>query len=57
MWAGARAGRRGLDPHALRIRAIVSGEVLQDSTTANLIFGVDDVISHASQTMTSSPAT
>jgi 2-keto-4-pentenoate hydratase/2-oxohepta-3-ene-1,7-dioic acid hydratase in catechol pathway len=40
------------DPHALRIRAIVSGEVLQDSTTANLIFGVDDVIAHASQTMT-----
>ncbi len=27
------------DPHDLRIRAIVSGEVLQDSTTANLIFG------------------
>jgi 2-keto-4-pentenoate hydratase/2-oxohepta-3-ene-1,7-dioic acid hydratase in catechol pathway len=43
------------DPHALRIRAIVSGEVLQDSTTANLIFGVDDVISHASQTMTLQP--
>jgi 2-keto-4-pentenoate hydratase/2-oxohepta-3-ene-1,7-dioic acid hydratase in catechol pathway len=43
------------DPHDLRIRAIVSGEVLQDSTTANLIFGVDDVISHASQTMTLEP--
>ena len=27
------------NPHDLRIRAIVSGEVLQDSTTANLIFG------------------
>ena len=40
------------DPHALRIRAIVSGEVLQDSTTANLIFGVDEIISFASQTMT-----
>jgi 2-keto-4-pentenoate hydratase/2-oxohepta-3-ene-1,7-dioic acid hydratase in catechol pathway len=40
------------DPHALRIRAIVSGEVLQDSTTANLIFGVDEIISHASQTLT-----
>jgi len=40
------------DPHALRIRAIVSGEVLQDSTTANLIFGVDDVIAYASQTTT-----
>ena len=44
-----------VDPHALGIRAIVSGEVLQDSTTANLIFGVDDVIAHASQTMTLEP--
>jgi 2-keto-4-pentenoate hydratase/2-oxohepta-3-ene-1,7-dioic acid hydratase in catechol pathway len=43
------------DPHSLRIRAIVSGEVLQDSTTANLIFGVDEVIAHASQTMTLQP--
>ena len=43
------------DPHALAIRAIVSGEVLQDSTTANLIFGVDEIISHASQTLTFEP--
>jgi 2-keto-4-pentenoate hydratase/2-oxohepta-3-ene-1,7-dioic acid hydratase in catechol pathway len=43
------------DPHNLRIRAIVSGEVLQDSTTANLIFGVDEIISHTSQTMTLEP--
>lgn len=43
------------DPHVLRIRAIVSGEVLQDSTTANLIFGVDEIIRHASQTMTLEP--
>jgi 2-keto-4-pentenoate hydratase/2-oxohepta-3-ene-1,7-dioic acid hydratase in catechol pathway len=43
------------DPHDLRIRAIVSGEVLQDSTTANLIFGIDAIISHASQTMTLEP--
>jgi 2-keto-4-pentenoate hydratase/2-oxohepta-3-ene-1,7-dioic acid hydratase in catechol pathway len=43
------------DPHALRIRAIVSGEVLQDSTTANLIFGVDDVVAYASQTTTLEP--
>ena len=40
------------DPHNLRIRAIVSGEVLQDSTTANLIFGIDEIISYASQTST-----
>jgi 2-keto-4-pentenoate hydratase/2-oxohepta-3-ene-1,7-dioic acid hydratase in catechol pathway len=43
------------DPHALRIRAIVSGEVMQDSTTANLIFGVDDIIAYASQTTTLEP--
>ena len=43
------------DPHDLRIRAIVSGEVLQDSTTANLIFGVDEVIAHATKTMTFEP--
>jgi 2-keto-4-pentenoate hydratase/2-oxohepta-3-ene-1,7-dioic acid hydratase in catechol pathway len=43
------------DPHDLRIRAIVSGEVLQDSTTANLVFGVDEVIAYASQTMTLEP--
>ena len=44
------------NPHALGIRAIVSGETLQDSTTANLIFGIDDVIAYASQTTTSLPA-
>jgi 2,4-diketo-3-deoxy-L-fuconate hydrolase len=43
------------DPHDLRIRAIVSGEVLQDSTTANLVFGIDEVIAYASQTMTLEP--
>jgi 2-keto-4-pentenoate hydratase/2-oxohepta-3-ene-1,7-dioic acid hydratase in catechol pathway len=40
------------DPHALPIRAIVNGEVLQDSNTSNLIFGVDEIISYASQTST-----
>src|SRR5256886_14986990 len=43
------------NPHDLRIRAIVSGEVLQDSTTANLILGVDEIIRHASQTSTLEP--
>ncbi len=43
------------DPHALRIRALVNGEVLQDSTTANLIFGIDEIISYASQTSTLEP--
>jgi len=43
------------DPHSLRIRAIVNGEALQDSTTANLIFGIDEIISYASQTLTFEP--
>jgi 2-keto-4-pentenoate hydratase/2-oxohepta-3-ene-1,7-dioic acid hydratase in catechol pathway len=41
-----------VDPHALGIRAIVNGETLQDSTTANLIFRIDEIISYASQTST-----
>jgi len=40
------------DPPALSIRALLNGEVVQDSTTANLVFGVDEVISYASQTAT-----
>ena len=45
----------GADPHILRIRALVNGEVLQDSTTANLIFGVDEIISYVSRTSTLEP--
>ncbi len=40
------------DPEALSIRAILNGEVVQDSTTANLVFGIGEVISYASQTAT-----
>lgn len=40
------------DPHALAIRAVLNGEVMQDSTTANLIFSIDEIISYASQTST-----
>ena len=43
------------EPHDLRIRALVNGEVMQDSTTANLVFGVDEIISFASQTITLEP--
>src|SRR4029078_475041 len=39
-------------PHALAIRAVVSGETLQDSSTSNLIFGIDEIISYASRTST-----
>jgi 2-keto-4-pentenoate hydratase/2-oxohepta-3-ene-1,7-dioic acid hydratase in catechol pathway len=40
------------DPHALPIRALLNGEVVQESTTANLVFGLAEVISNASQTAT-----
>jgi len=40
------------DPHALAIRAILNGDTVQDSTTANLIFGIDEVIAYVSQTTT-----
>jgi 2,4-didehydro-3-deoxy-L-rhamnonate hydrolase len=40
------------NPHALGIRAILNGDTVQDSTTANLIFGIDEIISYASQTST-----
>src|SRR4051794_8553361 len=40
------------DPHSLPIRAIVSGETLQDSNTSNLIFRIDEIISYASKTST-----
>ena len=40
------------DPHDLPIRAIVNGDRLQDSTTANMIFPIDEIISYASQTST-----
>jgi 2-keto-4-pentenoate hydratase/2-oxohepta-3-ene-1,7-dioic acid hydratase in catechol pathway len=43
------------DPHDLRIRALVNGETMQDSTTANLVFGIDEIISFASQTITLEP--
>ena len=40
------------DPHALGIRAILNGETVQDSTTANLIFGIDEIVSYVSRTST-----
>ncbi len=40
------------DPHALWIRAILNGETVQDSTTANLIFGIDEIVSYISRTST-----
>lgn len=43
------------DPQALAIRCIVSGEVLQDSNTGEMVFGVADLVSFISQTMTLEP--
>ena len=40
------------DPHSLGIRAILNGETMQDSTTANLIFGIDEIVSYITQTST-----
>jgi 2-keto-4-pentenoate hydratase/2-oxohepta-3-ene-1,7-dioic acid hydratase in catechol pathway len=43
------------DPQALPIRAILNGEVMQDSSTSNMIFGVAEVVSFVSQAITLEP--
>ena len=43
------------DPHALSIWTDVNGERLQSSSTENLIFGVNELISFCSQAFTLSP--
>jgi 2-keto-4-pentenoate hydratase/2-oxohepta-3-ene-1,7-dioic acid hydratase in catechol pathway len=43
------------DPQALRIRCIVNSDVMQDSSTAAMIFSVAEVIAFASETMTLEP--
>ncbi len=43
------------DPQSLPIRAILNGEVMQDSSTANMIFGVAEVVSFVSQAITLEP--
>jgi acylpyruvate hydrolase len=43
------------DPQALGIRCFLNGEVMQDSTTANMIFTVAEIIAYASATMTLDP--
>jgi 2-keto-4-pentenoate hydratase/2-oxohepta-3-ene-1,7-dioic acid hydratase in catechol pathway len=40
------------DPQALRIRAILNGETLQDSTTGNMVFGVAELIAYITQAIT-----
>jgi 2-keto-4-pentenoate hydratase/2-oxohepta-3-ene-1,7-dioic acid hydratase in catechol pathway len=43
------------DPQRLRIRAILNGEVLQDSNTSNMVFGVAEIVSFISQVITLEP--
>jgi 2-keto-4-pentenoate hydratase/2-oxohepta-3-ene-1,7-dioic acid hydratase in catechol pathway len=43
------------DPQSLSIRCSVSGEVLQDSNTSEMVFGVAELVSFISQTMTLEP--
>ena len=43
------------DPHNLRISLAINGEVLQDSSTANLIFGVPKLIAFLSSVFTLEP--
>jgi len=43
------------DPNALAIRAIVNGEVRQNSNTADMIFYVDEIVSYVSRHMTLVP--
>jgi 2-keto-4-pentenoate hydratase/2-oxohepta-3-ene-1,7-dioic acid hydratase in catechol pathway len=43
------------DPQALRIRAVLNGETMQDSSTANMIFGVAEVVAFVSQAITLEP--
>ena len=43
------------DPHRLGIRAIINGDVRQNSNTQHLVFNVWEQIAHLSQAMTLSP--
>jgi 2-keto-4-pentenoate hydratase/2-oxohepta-3-ene-1,7-dioic acid hydratase in catechol pathway len=43
------------DPQALSIRAIVNGEVLQDSSTSNMVFTVAEIIAYVSRAITLEP--
>ena len=40
------------DPQALRVRCLVNGQVMQDGTTAEMVFGVAELVSELSRTMT-----
>ena len=44
-----------VDPHNIKIGLRLNGETLQNSSTKELIFGVDEVIAHVSQLITLQP--
>lgn len=43
------------DPQALRIQCLVNGDLLQDSNTRDMVFGVAELVSAVSQTVTLVP--
>ena len=43
------------DPQPLAIRAVLNGETMQESSTANMVFGVADLIAYITQTITLEP--
>jgi 2-keto-4-pentenoate hydratase/2-oxohepta-3-ene-1,7-dioic acid hydratase in catechol pathway len=43
------------DPQSLPIRAVLNGATMQDSSTANMIFGVADIVAFVSQAITLEP--
>jgi 2-keto-4-pentenoate hydratase/2-oxohepta-3-ene-1,7-dioic acid hydratase in catechol pathway len=43
------------DPQALRIRAVLNGKVMQDSSTADMVFGVAEIVSFVSEAITLEP--
>jgi len=46
-----------MDPHRLRIRTVLNGNILQDSNTADMIFDIPAIISDLSRSMTLMPGT
>jgi 2-keto-4-pentenoate hydratase/2-oxohepta-3-ene-1,7-dioic acid hydratase in catechol pathway len=43
------------DPQALAIRAVLNGETMQESTTANMLFGIAELIAYITRTITLEP--
>ena len=43
------------DPQQLAIRAVLNGEAMQESSTANMVFGVAELIAYITQTVTLEP--